>query len=961
MKKTTLEICALVAMGLFSGTMMAQNPTRKVTHFGKVIEIPTQKLTPSGHIRCMTDENEAYLRAENPKRANDAQFEAWLAPKIAQIKADRAAGRNVQQVYNIPVVIHIIHNGDAIGTGENITDAQARSQINVLNQDYRKMTGTPGGVNSTGLAVDVEINFCLAQTDPSGNPTTGIVRHNIAPYSNNVTNGAGGPDWETRADVETMKTTTIWDPTQYLNMWTIRPGGNALNHPTAPGLDGLLGYAQFPSNSGLGGLNTNGGNANTDGVVAGYDVFGTMAEDDGTFMMNGLYNMGRTMTHEVGHWLGLRHIWGDTSSCVVNITDSNNDYCLDTPAAAAANYECDPVDSCPSSPGADMIQNYMDYTNDACMDTFTQDQKNRIIAVMQNATRRSSLNASTKCQTVTPIIRFSNPTGGINEGTDCNYTDVNFPVSIGKAATANAVVTFNVAPGGTATQGVDYQIMTPTLTFEAGAIATKNLIVRVFNDGIAEPNETFTVNMSLNANGGDAVLDTNAASMVITIIDNDIAPVAYQTISIMNENFETAAGWTIIDGDGDGKNWGLLSGLSGAPWTGVAGTFAYSITDNAILTNGVGLNLTADNYIASPLITIPAGGTASVSYSIGGYSRTAVYPNGFKEHYYVYFTPNKSSAATIQAGTVLENNREIPARASEIRTHDLSAFAGQTGYLVYRHVNSTDGRGMLMLDTVNITSTVSSDVQTARNVETAYQASITGAGVVYAKDATTSKVMADITVDAFNYGCSSVAVYRDLAIAGAPAVAYNGNNAPNRFVMAKTVTLTPETNNPNGNITVKFYFTEAEVAAWETATGNSRNMLRVIKEGSATAAPTVLGAFGNNVTLQASFSNGMGGNNGMGGVYYFGTDASLSASSFEILDAVSVYPNPANDILNISIPGDLSDTSYVIYNSLGQEVAAKKNVSQVDLTVNTSAFAQGIYFIKINKDGASKTVRFIKK
>src|SRR5690606_12090085 len=111
-----------------------------------------------------------------------------IAPKIAKIKADRLAGKSVQAVYNIPVIIHIVHNGDAVGTGENITDAQAISQINVMNEDFRRIAGTNGGANTTGLAVDCEINFCLAQTDPSGNPTTGVVRHNIVPYSNNVTN-----------------------------------------------------------------------------------------------------------------------------------------------------------------------------------------------------------------------------------------------------------------------------------------------------------------------------------------------------------------------------------------------------------------------------------------------------------------------------------------------------------------------------------------------------------------------------------------------------------------------------------------------------------------------------------------------------------------------------------------------------------------------------------------------------
>jgi len=271
----------------------------------------------------LTDENEKALQQQYRNRADRTDFENWLAPKIAEIKANRASQRSESQqvIYNIPVVIHVVHTGEAVGTGPNITDAQALSQIQVLNEDYRRLAGTPGGANTTGLAVDVEINFCIAQVDPNGAPTTGVVRHNITPYSNSQT-PADPTDWETRTNVESMKSVTQWDPTKYLNMWTINPGGNPLNDFFNPGLGGLLGYAQFPDNTpNLQGLNATGGAASTDGVVAGYYFMGTIAEDDGTFMLDGTYNLGRTMTHEVGHWLGLRHIWGDGDCSVEDFID----------------------------------------------------------------------------------------------------------------------------------------------------------------------------------------------------------------------------------------------------------------------------------------------------------------------------------------------------------------------------------------------------------------------------------------------------------------------------------------------------------------------------------------------------------------------------------------------------------------------------------------------------------------
>ena len=166
-----------------------------------------------------------------------------------------------------------------------------------------------------GLAVDSEINFCLAQVDPSGNPTDGIIRHQITPGVNTATPGDPG-DWETFADADAMKKVTAWDPTQYMNMWSIRVGGNTLQNG---GMSDLLGYAQFPlrGTSGLGDLDTTfqgTDTALTDGVVAGHTVFGDISADDGSFTMNPTYALGRTMTHEVGHWLGFipyvsRRLW----------------------------------------------------------------------------------------------------------------------------------------------------------------------------------------------------------------------------------------------------------------------------------------------------------------------------------------------------------------------------------------------------------------------------------------------------------------------------------------------------------------------------------------------------------------------------------------------------------------------------------------------------------------------------
>ena len=223
-----------------------------------------------------------------------------------------------------------------------------------------------------------------------------------------LTNGIDRVDLEQASwstdDIDTMvKPLTIWNPDKYLNIWVVKFSAGS-----------LLGYAQFPSNSTLTGINVNGGPASTDGVVIGYSFFGSSAYfPSGTYAVR--YDGGRTTTHEVGHWLGLRHIWGD-GDCTVD------DFCADTPNAGQENYGCPKgADSCIDSPGLDMIENYMDYTNDTCMNIFTADQKNRMITVMNNSARRASLKTS---DALTPGILLTNDatTLVINLNINCSKT-----------------------------------------------------------------------------------------------------------------------------------------------------------------------------------------------------------------------------------------------------------------------------------------------------------------------------------------------------------------------------------------------------------------------------------------------------------------------------------------------------------------------------------------------------------
>lgn len=953
-KKITLNAFLLTIMGFVSSSVSAQ--VQSLTNTKD--EHASHAEQGRTYVKCATVEYEAELKAKFPGRQSTEEFEQWLAPLVARIKAENAGNRSTNLVYNIPIVIHVVHDGDCLGTGENITDAQAISQVTVMNQDYRRMVGTPGGANTTGLATDIEINFVLAQRDPNGLPTTGVVRHQITPYSNAVTDGAGGPDWENRTDTEAMKQATIWDPTKYLNMWTIRPGGLDI---TAGGQAGLLGYAQFPQSSGLTGI-TPGTVANTDGVVAAFDAMGTLALNDGTFILNPTYNLGRTMTHEVGHWLGLRHIWGDTATCPATNTNNDKDYCADTPAANIANYTCNlTANSCTSNPGNDMVQNYMDYTNDACMDTFTPDQKVRMQTVMANAVRRNTLNASDGATVANDAGVYFNKGLGkcdVIEGTDCNFVDVTYAVAITKAPATNAVVTFSADASSTATNNVDFQIMTPTVTFASGTTTPQNLIVRYFNDGISEPTETVVVNMAVT---GAVLVPTAETQLKVSIIDSDdAAPVTTQNLALINMTFTGGAtGWTVRDGDGDAKNWGLLNtaldGYGTAPNL-ISGNCAFSEKSLTYL-GGTG-SATPNNFFISPQVTIPAGAlSTTLSYIIGAYDNAA---GAVKKagDISVYFTTDITSVATITAGTLIQPLTSIDEATTQLITNNIT-LSGQTGYFVFRHSNNAASTALLLLDSVKLNSVANSAIQSDVNTTTKFQALVPAvAGTIYAKDKTSNKIILDATTTAFNYGCTSVEVNRSLTSAGSPAVNYAANTANNLKVMAKSFLVTPTTNNPSGSANLKFYFTEAEVAAWETATGNSRTALKVFKDGQGQFYPVTIGSFAStNVTLSATTPTGLA------GTYYFGIDSIvLGNATIQPLSGISIYPNPASTELNINMTDGISEnTKYTIYNYLGQTLKSVKVNSNSDLKINTSSYSQGVYIIKIEKDGNTKTLKFIKE
>jgi hypothetical protein len=318
-------------------------------------------------VRCWTHEHHLSRQALGQHSETEAQFETWMD---RQMRESSGVG-STENEYNIPVVFHIIYQNPS--DAWNISAAQVQSQLQILNEDFKRLKSDTLNAPAAFRAVasGSNINFCLAQRDPQGNTSTGIVRWSFSQSAS----------WSPSAIDATIKPATVWDPTRYFNIWVVNISG------------GILGYAQFPVSSGLAGL-TNSGAANTDGVVLLYNSVGRPPANP----FSGVYNLGRTATHEVGHWLGLRHIWGDGSSCTAT------DYCGDTPPSDAPNYGCATTHS--SCSGPDMVQNYMDYSDDQCMNLFSLNQVQRMWTVLANSPRRASLLTANSCQpvSVTPGV-----------------------------------------------------------------------------------------------------------------------------------------------------------------------------------------------------------------------------------------------------------------------------------------------------------------------------------------------------------------------------------------------------------------------------------------------------------------------------------------------------------------------------------------------------------------------------
>lgn len=1163
-----------------------------------LMDFNQENLRRTGKIRCYSVEYNRQLRQANPNF--DVNFESWIQAKIAQKRRQQSSGssteRTLNDVYYIPVVVHVIHDGEAIGTGSNISNAQIQDQIDVLNEDFRKKIGTPG-YNTNPVGADTKIEFVLAKRNPAGGPTSGINR-----VDRNAQGWTAPPYSNTYID-NTIKPATIWNPDEYLNMWTVSLSG------------GLLGYAQFPE-SPLVGMGCGAATANTDGVVMGWQYFG-----------RGLaapYGEGRTTTHEIGHMLGLRHIWGD-ANC-------ENDFCADTPTHQTPN------GGCPTHPKAntcgtpdEMFENYMDYTDDLCMNIFTQDQATRMRTVLENSPRRKSLLTSPAllepytnygaivnlltpvgqvCGNFTPTVvlrnlgsnnltsatisyqidggtvqtiawtgslaykastnvnlspqtlstgnhnirvwvsvsngspnatntyvneiisNFSVGTGnplpffenfesnifppthwyteqapencnawfeqtgdngtngatvarlplGDNGADDILYTSlidlttatgnvtltfdvfknnggnarlrvdiqpcgsatwttifdqqgntlsngawatknvnlsntyngqivrlrfratsanntgflrldniqlidamprvsfastavsttennlnapltgdcrpfvlVNIPAKINIAPTGNVVVGLNVT-GGTAINGVDFDIVNSTVTFPSASTANQNFVIRVYDDPALESLENATFSLSIVS--GTASLSSTDLTSTLSINDNDNHPQPSVAGAILfSENFEsgTASGWTQYISSGAVNIWrvGTQRVLNG--------TYSAYISESAASGN---YNLSAAGValLQTPVINATAYPNNQLRLTFNFQCNGERFIGVDYDYGSLYY----SLTATPTTWVLIEGSNPSPYRGITVTTSRIvnlpASLQGQQFHLAWRwdNDNSAGNQPAFVIDNIVVEALpftgVAIETNTFPSPAMANRLYLGPNSLNYAYNPANGRLVARIeNTTTHNYGCTQVYIDRQ----GTGAVPFV-NTGSQYDLTEKTIRVVPANNDPSGQYQMRMYFTDAEITGWETATGNSRSGMYIVKTSNAISSvsptspasfdlssATTTGTFGSDFWISGSFNNGFsgmaGGNPGPPpplAAALLSFQANSEAQSIRLTWKVSAEHNIDRYIIEKSYDGKE-------FFSIGFVNAENQNIYQI--SDNSPKFGNNYYRLRIEE------------
>ncbi len=754
-------------------------------------------------IRCYTAELLTAFKIAHPNAETDAHFENWMQQKIAKKKALRVSGTST---IFIPIIFHIISKGEAIGNAANPAAAAVNQQLLQLNKDYANQSNSIYAV-----AANTGIQFVLAQKDNSGATLTepGIDRINstIKGWTDyNIT------EWTPTYIDTAVKPTSIFNPDNFYNIWVIP------NISIGSTTSTLLGYATFPTASGLSGLSSN-ETSLTAGVVIKTATLGSIFTP---FNCGVGYGLGKTLTHETGHFLGLRHIWGD-GTCAT-------DYCDDTPVHTTSNSGV-PIHPKPNSCGTpdEMFENYMDYSDDIVLNTFTNNQVSRMQAVMTNSPRRISL-ATSAVGAVTASgsnkIAFENCTGvlsiteaGANIGQYPRFRDLHLTLNAENIATGAATVT--IAATGSSINTIQYQLLTPSVTFATGD-NYKDVIVRLFDNAEVDGNRTIILNYTIAGTG--VTTGTTAQQLTINVIDDDNVKVGLNNAAIYSENFGTGggnfpAGWlggSFISPAGINT---FTVGLNGV--AGITGQSLYITTDNINKPLNYDVTAASDAVAITPIISTIGYTNATLSFNYkcnGQAGTTATTPVDYGELMYsfdnkiFYYLADGNGTKYKYQGVNTATNSGIINLPAALQNTNFS--------LGFRWINdaAAGSNPPFLVDDILVSGTPQAPDST---LGTSYGFSIrANKNSNIFRDTASNNIIC--AIDSSSENVSGIAAKIIQSGKNTVAVSTSGG-AFNRT--QKVYQVSPATANTTNTYQATFYFTETELAVW----GNNKLNLKFLK------------------------------------------------------------------------------------------------------------------------------------
>ena len=397
-------------------------------------------------------------RMQDPNyRAQMQRFEEEIRKKVAYMQANQREGEKAT-VYTIPVVFHIMHLGEAVGVGNNIPESQITSSVEAMNRDFRRLA-TDNGI-AQGAGPDMEIEFCLATTDPSGNPHSSINRVNASGTANydNI-----GIDEDVNGD--DIKALSKWSTNNYVNIWVVREINDQGDFGNWGG--GTVGYAYPVSSSSATNPNVNPIFNPGDGIVVANFGLGNDPDQSEGWRIYSNLKLNRVLTHEMGHHLNLQHPFKG-ATCSEGDCATEGDFVCDTPPTTL-NSNC----NSPACSGTQIVENYMDYTGEACADMFTAGQKARMRAVLEGFSR-SSLTSSTGCSSSFANANFEADVTSVSIGENVTFTDL----STGSPAISSW--SWDFGDGNTSTQ------QNPVHSYATGGFKTVALTVGNGSDNDTE-------------------------------------------------------------------------------------------------------------------------------------------------------------------------------------------------------------------------------------------------------------------------------------------------------------------------------------------------------------------------------------------------------------------------------------------------------------------------------------------